>query len=245
MMDVQYSVFKKTINRNLPRQITDEEKASVACFSLLSERNHAELKSFARQAMVAYAYLSYILTPEMSVHASTYIYDVLINGRLSAEEFMQDTGLMKIALADIPRRIVDGQDLYLPSFTMWRQLLAFGQLGEMSLSLLDWIKRWLGEYGKFPVAALALHRRPHDTKWSPIPLLQLNGEYFRVHYEDVICEHCHRRCGASATPDSTLYLSSASAVICAKLALLPVKACPHCSGKLLLRQTLWLDDEVV
>jgi len=244
-MDVQYSAFKKTINQHLPRQVSDEEKASIACFSLLSERHHAELNGFVSHTIVALSYLSYILTPEMAAHASTYIYEVLIDGRLPSEEFMQRTGLMKITLNDIPRRIVDGQDLYLPNFMIWRQLLAFGHLSEMSFSNLDWIKRWLGEYGQFPVAVLALHRHSHDTKWSLIPLLQLNGEYLRAHYEDVICEHCHSRCGASATPDSTLYPSSASAAIYAKLALIPVKDCPHCGGKLLQRQTRWLAKEEI
>jgi hypothetical protein len=75
-----------------------------------------------------------------------------------------------------------------------------------------------------------------------VPLLHLGGRIYRVHFEDVSCEHCSRRCGMSATPDTGAYAGTGLTLQqrVAEFSDLPLQACPHCGGLLRRRQTIWL-----
>lgn len=145
---------------------------------------------------------------------------------------------MDFAEKDIPTLLLDGQELFLPSLKSWQTIIERGTFLGMQVISTDWISGWLQEFGHFDVASLALHRA--YGRWMITPLLFLNGEYFRVHYENVICEHCQRRCGASATPDFGQYPSSVAQDMWARIMALPVENCPHCNGELHRRHTLWL-----
>ncbi len=141
---------------------------------------------------------------------------------------------MEIAESNIPKIQLDGQELFLPSLENLREIAAFGTFLGQTVLASDCIVGWLKEFGSFEVASLALHRT--YGRWMITPLLFLNGEYLRVHYEDVICEHCQKRCGASATPDFLFVAQD----VRAKVMALPVETCPHCNGELHRRHTLWL-----
>jgi hypothetical protein len=68
------------------------------------------------------------------------------------------------------------------------------------------------------------------TSWMPVPLLRLGGRTLRVHFEDMICEHCNRRCGPSAALDTTAYAGTEDtlAEVWAEFDGLPAQPCPHC-----------------
>ncbi|HEW97667.1 MAG TPA: hypothetical protein ENF37_03355 [Beggiatoa sp.] len=74
-----------------------------------------------------------------------------------------------------------------------------------------------------------------------IPLLIIKGEFFRAHFENVICEHCNQRNGDSALIDTTIY-GKAEKFLEESLKL-EVKRCIHCGEKLHRRQTIWLANE--
>lgn len=132
------------------------------------------------------------------------------------------------------------QDVYLPSRAAWEALMAGEPLGELEIPMKDWIAGWLGELGGFEVARLGLRLWRH--RWLLLPLLHLSGDWYRVHFEDVICEYCGRRCGPSAIPDVVSYLGTGltTAEAWATFDRLRVQSCPHCSEPLRRRQTVWL-----
>jgi hypothetical protein len=132
------------------------------------------------------------------------------------------------------------QDVYLPTSAGWDVLLTGEPLGQFEVPMREWIATWLRDFGRFEVARLALTLWRHG--WRLVPLLHLSHEWYRVHFEDVICEHCGRRCGPSATPDTTQYAGTGltTAQAWAMFDRLRVQACPNCSGLLRRRQTVWL-----
>jgi hypothetical protein len=143
--------------------------------------------------------------------------------------------------ARIGRELMQGQEVFVPTAEAWRDILRASTLDGLPAPLPEWVSDWLDNYARFDVAALGLVRMG-ATGWMPVPLLRLGGRTLRVHFEDVICEHCGRRCGPSATPDTTAYAGTGYtlAEAWAEFDGLPVQSCPHCGGVLRRRQTLWL-----
>jgi hypothetical protein len=120
-----------------------------------------------------------------------------------------------------------GQEVFVPTVEAWRAILSAGSLDGLPLMLSDWIARWLDAYSRFEAASLGIVRRGAQG-WLPLTLLRLGNRVLRVHFEDVLCEHCGQRCGASATPDTVAYAGTGLTPeqAWAELDGLPVQACP-------------------
>src|SRR5690242_10348272 len=95
------------------------------------------------------------------------------------------------------------QVVYLPSAEGWKALLGGEPLGRSRLQMRWWIDAWQKQFGAFEVARLGLTLQ--ENRWAIVPLLHLSGEWYRVHFEDVICEHCEKQCGPSAVPQADAY----------------------------------------
>jgi hypothetical protein len=133
--------------------------------------------------------------------------------------------------------------VYIPTTEAWREILVDGRIDSLPCPMPDWVKHWLDDYGSYAEAALGLVKLRAFDGWFLLQILKMPNRYLRVHFENVICEHCGQRCGPSATPDFTAYAGSAcstTAQACAEFDGLPIKQCPHCGGVLRRRQTLWL-----
>lgn len=133
------------------------------------------------------------------------------------------------------------QDLFIPSKAAWRDIVRCGTLDGMPVPVTSWIAHWVDAHSDIDVSDLAVVQL--RNQWWLVPLLRLGGLAYRVHFEDVICEHCNRRCGMSATPDAVLYAGTGLSPqeVWAEFAGLPIEICPHCGGLLRRRQTIWLD----
>ena len=144
------------------------------------------------------------------------------------------------AVADI-----DGQKVLLPTWHEWRDILAEGVILGQPVPLPELAAGALEELGRHPEAIFGLVRRRPEGPLTLLPLLVMDGEYFRVHFEDIICEHCGRRGGMSAKPESVEYAGTgiSGAAVWAKFARLGLRACPHCGEVLRRRQTVWLAAE--
>jgi hypothetical protein len=81
-------------------------------------------------------------------------------------------------------------------------------------------------------------------RYQLICFVTVSGKIYRVHIEDVICEHCDQRSGVSGTPIGPLYLfCSEPHAVLRKAMELPVKKCVHCLGILNQRHTIWFEHE--
>jgi hypothetical protein len=141
----------------------------------------------------------------------------------------------------IYRELLQGQEVFLPTLDAWHDILRVGTLDGMPVRLPDWIICWLDSYARFEVTALGLVRMG-GMGWMPQALLRLDQRALRVHFEDVICEHCNRRCGPSAAPDTMAYAGTGytAAQAWAEFDGLAVQLCPHCGGEFRRRQVIWL-----
>jgi hypothetical protein len=144
----------------------------------------------------------------------------------------------------IRREQMHGQEVLLPTSRAWREVVRGDLLNVLPSQIPEWQTRWLhgwlDTYSGFAVARLGLVRSP--VGWMIRSLLKLEGRYYRVHFEDVICEHCGQRCGPSASPDTVAYAGTAYSLerVWEEFDQLPVCNCPHCGGELRRRQTVWL-----
>lgn len=138
------------------------------------------------------------------------------------------------------------QDLFIPTLDSWLDILKIGTLNELAIPTSDLISCWLKEYTPFQEAKLSLVLNK-QLRWSLIPLLQLHEGTFRVHYENVICEHCEQRNGPSATPDTTAYAGTGYSheQIWKEFSVLPVKSCKFCGNILRRRQTIWMGEKAI
>jgi len=127
----------------------------------------------------------------------------------------------------------------LPALVQWREAIASGQLNGSPLVSPEVTSSWLDRYSPVSCAVLGAWQH-HDKCWS-IPLLRLKDTLYPVHFEDVICNHCKKRCGLSACPDTTSLWWPGSTVASAWALFkdLPVLHCPHCQSILRHRQTIW------
>jgi hypothetical protein len=147
---------------------------------------------------------------------------------------------MELAGSDYHHELLHGQDFVLPSKTQWQEICAVGVLEGTQIPVRELIQNWLRSLAEFQAAQLGATKI--RERWFLVPLLVLKGRYYRVHFEDVICEHCNKRCGMSATPETVSYACTGltQAQIWAEFDTLPIKACPNCGGLLRRRRTIWL-----
>jgi hypothetical protein len=135
------------------------------------------------------------------------------------------------------------QMMFIPSLDAWRDIINDGNLDNIVLLThqREIITGWLDEYSSVSTAYLGLF--PARNRWWLFPLIYINQKYFRVHFENVICEHCNKPCGVSATPDFSAYAGSGlnHSEVLAEFAVFPRLHCPHCGGVLWRRSTIWLD----
>lgn len=139
---------------------------------------------------------------------------------------------------------VYGIEVVLPTLEQWRVAVSSGQLKGTPLASPAVAGSWLDNLGHVRGAVLGAWC-PRD-RWHAIPLLHLRDNFYPVHFENVICEHCGERCGLSACPDTTL-LRRRGAIVAETWELfkqLPVLSCPHCGKKLNRRQTIWFAENV-
>jgi len=146
---------------------------------------------------------------------------------------------------DDPRvrsEVVHGQTVYFPSSEAWAEILQSNAFADLPLSVPEHCAFWLREYGQFKVAHLGLVRNRWRDNWQSLSLLKVDGYYYRVHYENVICNHCKNRCWPSATPSTVEYAGSSieHEKVWAEFDRLPLQRCPHCHEVLRHRQTVWL-----
>ncbi len=147
---------------------------------------------------------------------------------------------------DDPRLVrtrLHGGAVVLPNSDAWRALARGELLDGKPVKSLEWVQEWLQRYSQFLAPHLGLHCWPEC--WRPLPLVRIGGSWFRVHFEDVICEHCDQRSGPSALLDYTEYYDTGMTheEIVASCSHLEVKSCQHCGQRLLRRQTIWLAAE--
>jgi len=138
-----------------------------------------------------------------------------------------------------------GQQIFIPSLEGWKAILDDGHLGGIRMTSPDNARAFVEKYFRYEAIRLGLVLL--RGRWWSFPLLCVEGHLYRVHFEDVICEHCHQRCGLSATPDTVCYAGTGLSVaeVYAEFERLGVKQCPHCSGLLRRRQTAWFAPPVV
>jgi hypothetical protein len=134
---------------------------------------------------------------------------------------------------------IRGVEIALPSPEQWSAAIASGQLDGSPLASPRVTSSWLDGYSHVPDAVLGAQKR--IEKWWAIPLLHIDGAYYPVHFEDVICNQCNKRGGLSACPDtiSIWWLGRTAADAWALFEDFPILNCPHCQSPLTHRQTIW------
>jgi hypothetical protein len=141
---------------------------------------------------------------------------------------------------DVRSRVIHGQEVFLPTADEWYRLAAVGRFRGRTIPpggrLPELARRLAGH------ADAVLGLTAWADRWLAVPLVRLGSEFWRVQFEDVLCEHCSRRAGLSATPDRSLYAGTSvdPRTLEESLRRMPVRHCPHCGAPLRRRQTLWL-----
>jgi len=133
-----------------------------------------------------------------------------------------------------------GQRIIIPTRDEWKDLLREKKYNGYDLSRVtcEFAERDLIDFESNPEVVLALV--DHPGRYLYLRLLEIDGTLYRVHFEDVICEHCNKRSGMSATADLVSYAGAKRADEARnEMAKLPVMDCKICGGKLNMRHTLW------
>jgi hypothetical protein len=134
-----------------------------------------------------------------------------------------------------------GQNILIPTKAEWEVLLRDKKYNgyEFSKSVCESAKRDLVSFESNPEVVLALVYHPR-LSYMYLRLLHIDRVLYRVHFEDVICEHCNKRSGLSATPDFGAYVGAKREDEAREAMLkLPIMNCKNCGGKLSSRHTLW------
>jgi len=136
-----------------------------------------------------------------------------------------------------------GQNILIPTKDEWSDILKAKKISgcELSKVCCDFAEEDLVCFKNSPEVILGLVDQP--GRYYYLRLLEIEGVLHRVHFEDVICEHCNKRSGMSASPDIVSY-AGATKKNEAKSAVwaVPVMSCIHCNGKLNRRHTIWMQD---
>jgi hypothetical protein len=159
---------------------------------------------------------------------------------------------MEINDPRITSYIVDGQVLYIPNEEAWEELMIFPHFGEVEIPVQDLIFDKVRRNLRFEEIKSALGFAFGNLmfyellKLDGIEILELNIEWIRVFIENVICEHCKKPAGFSATSgDCESYMGCEDRWLTMRQGLdFPVLPCPHCSKPLQRRHTIWLANEI-
>lgn len=138
---------------------------------------------------------------------------------------------------------LDGQNLIFLSQEDISNIIDSGCFNGEKLRHPDIIKPTLQYYREIKGVEIAIIT--DKGQQLPICFVTISGHRYRVHIEDVICEHCNQRSGVSGTPGVwELYLFCSDPHEVLKNAMsLPVKKCVHCSKPLNRRHTIWFEHE--
>lgn len=78
---VQYEGIKIFLAEKLGRQLAAEEQAIFSSYLEVDEKHFAEAEKLCSEsAVLAIAYMRYVVTPDIAEHANTYVYKVLASG---------------------------------------------------------------------------------------------------------------------------------------------------------------------
>jgi len=133
-----------------------------------------------------------------------------------------------------------GQEVIIPTREEWEIMLADGRYNGDQLSevTIEYAGRDLEDFKNCPEIVLEFtlcHGRE-----SYLRMLKIDNNLHRVHFEDVICEHCGKRTEMSATPDLVGYAGATRAKAAQEaVRALPIKNCKHCHAELSRRNTIW------
>lgn len=133
-----------------------------------------------------------------------------------------------------------GQSILVPTKEEWSKILTAGELNGFPLSstTIEFATRDLEEFECSPDVVLGLVDQPGRNLY--LRMLEIDDVLHRVHFEDVICEHCNKRSGVSAMPDRVMYAGASRAKEAEEAAWnLQVKKCKHCDADLKHRHTIW------
>ena len=136
-----------------------------------------------------------------------------------------------------------GQPILIPTKEEWYELLSSGEYNGYPLSstTIDFARRDLEDYDSSPDVVLGLVDQP--GRYLYLRMLEIDGVLHRVHFEDVICEHCNKRSGMSAKPDLVCYVGAPKSKEAEEAAWkLPIMKCKHCNGDLRFRNTIWFKE---
>jgi hypothetical protein len=138
--------------------------------------------------------------------------------------------------------VVDGQTLYVPSAEAWFDLLSGQQFAGRPLPVPDLLKRKVERLALHPELVAAI-----GFTWQRVhfyELLYVQGQYYRVFVEAVICDHCGHRAEISATPGvADIYWGSTDEAAARERSYgLPSLSCFSCGIRLSRRRTVWQVD---
>ena len=138
---------------------------------------------------------------------------------------------------------LDGQQLFFIEDQDVIYILEKGIFDGNKLWHIEYLHEAISEYLNYSGVELALIGS--GGRYSLICFVNVDGKKYRVHIENVICEHCGERSGVSGTPGVwDLYFQCSNPKKTWKDAMsLPVKCCKHCNNPLQRRHTIWFENE--
>ena len=141
----------------------------------------------------------------------------------------------------VERINLDGQNLIFLSQEDISDILETGYFDGDKLLHSDILNPVLQDYREIKGVDIAFMGA--KGRYQLICFVTVSGEKYRVHIEDVICEHCDQRSGISGTPGVWDLYSSCQYphAVHDKAMALPVKKCVHCSNPLNRRHTIWFE----
>lgn len=134
---------------------------------------------------------------------------------------------------------VDGQKLYIPLPDGWDALWQEPILNNHRLPVPDVLREKVQKIAAYPAITAALGFAFHRVHFYE--LLGVNGTFYRVFMEAVICDHCGHRALISATPGvADIYWGSHDEVAAQERSWsLPLQSCVACRKPLDRRATVW------
>ena len=140
--------------------------------------------------------------------------------------------------SELEQIIVDGQILSCPNLEQWLKILHLKTFNGVSI---EWIKEKIIRNSEYPIikSCITIYKK----RISYYELLYIEGKYYRVFIERIVCDHCGNRAKISATPgviDSYIGLDSINQEMAIKrYRTLPNLSCPNCSRIYDRRYTIW------
>jgi len=134
---------------------------------------------------------------------------------------------------------VDGQQLYIPSPDAWAALWKEPMLDNRTLPVPDLLRTKVNAIAHYPDITAALGFAFHCVHFYE--LLRVNGCFYRVFMEAVVCAHCQHQALISATPGvPEIYWGSQDEVAAQDRSWrLPLLSCFACKKPLSRRATVW------